>query len=150
MTERGIVAVFSDTNSAYDAAKAIRGAKVAGATDFDLKSGVMIRKDDRGNVQLLEEKERPLWGTLAGGVAGALVGLLAGPAGAVAGGAIGAAGGLTADAIGDVFDADFVDELSTQIRPGECAVVVEANEGSTRFVDDIVKLHGGRVYRSSL
>ena len=54
MTDRIIVATFTDTNAAYDAASAIRGLKEAGITDFKLKTGVMIKKDERGNVALLE------------------------------------------------------------------------------------------------
>jgi hypothetical protein len=56
MTDRIIVATFNDTNAAYDAASAIKGLKEAGVADFKLKTGVMIKKDDRGNVALLEKQ----------------------------------------------------------------------------------------------
>lgn len=148
MTLRTIVAVFPNTDTAYDAAKAIRALKGSDVIDFDLKAGAMFRKDDKGNIIPLEEKDRPLWGTLAGGVAGALIGLLGGPAGAAAGAAIGATGGLAADAVGATFDADFVAMVSREVRPGQTAVVMEANEGGTRAVDNIVKLNGGTVHRS--
>ena len=148
MTVRSIVSLFSNANSAYDAANAIRALKSSDLVEFSLKAGAMFRKDDKGNAIPLEEKDRPLWGTLAGGVAGALIGLLAGPAGAAAGAAIGASGGLAADAVGAAFDADFADNVATWVKPGETAVVVEADEGNTRLVDDIVRLNGGRVYRS--
>ena len=35
------------------------------------------------------------------------------------------------------------------MRPGMIAITVEANEGSTRAVDDIVALGGGHVYRQA-
>jgi hypothetical protein len=35
------------------------------------------------------------------------------------------------------------------MRPGTTAVVVEADEGSTRAVDDIVALGGGHVFRQA-
>ena len=150
MTIRTIIAVFPNSNSAYDAATAFRSLKKSDQIDFSLKAGAMFRKDDKGNVIPLEEKDRPLWGTLAGGVAGALVGLLAGPGGAAVGAAVGATGGLLTDAIGDSFDVEFVENVATWVKPGETAVVMEADEGSTRPVDDVVHLHGGRVHRSNI
>lgn len=149
MTIRTIVSVFPNANSAYDAAGAIRKLKDSKEIDFSLKAGAMFRKDDKGNVIPLEEKDRTLWGTLAGGVAGTLIGLLAGPAGGVAGAAIGATGGLLIDSVDGAFDYDFVGDVATWVKPGDTAVVVEANEGNPRPVDDIVRLHGGRVYRSN-
>jgi hypothetical protein len=73
VTDRIIVATFNDTNAAYDAASAIKGLKDAGVADFKLKTGVMIKKDDRGNVVLLESKDRHLLGTAVGTVTGALI-----------------------------------------------------------------------------
>lgn len=149
MTIRTIVSVFPNANSAYDAAGAIRKLKDSKEIDFSLKAGAMFRKDDNGNIIRMEEKDRPLWGTLAGGVAGALIGFIAGPAGAAAGAAVGATGGLVVDAIGLSFDTDFAGTVAMRVKPGETAVVVEADEGNPRPVDDIVRLQGGRVYRSN-
>src|SRR5258705_5731847 len=39
MTDRLIVATFNDTNSAYDAASAIKNLKDSGLTEFKLKAG---------------------------------------------------------------------------------------------------------------
>ncbi len=55
MTDRLIVATFRDTNAAYDAASAIKNLKDSGLTEFKLKAGVMVQKDDRGNVSLIED-----------------------------------------------------------------------------------------------
>ena len=76
MTDRIIVATFNDTNAAYDAASAIKNLKDSGITAFKLKAGVMVKKDDRGNVSLMEDRNRPLIGTAVGTAAGALIGLL--------------------------------------------------------------------------
>src|SRR5260370_16296163 len=99
MTDRLIVATFRDTNAAYDAASAIKNLKDSGLTEFKLKAGVMVQKDDRGNVSLIEDRNRPLVGTAVGTAAGALIGLLGGAPGVAAGGAIGATTGLTGDAV---------------------------------------------------
>ena len=65
------------------------------------------------------------------------------------GAALGATTGLSGDAVMAALDSDFVDTVTTEMRPGMTALVVEANEGSTRAVDDIVALGGGHVYRQA-
>jgi uncharacterized membrane protein len=146
MSDRIIVATFNDTNAAYDAARAIKNLKQAGVVDFKLKTGVMLKKDDRGNVSLLESKDRNLLGTAVGTTTGALIGLLGGAPGVAVGALLGATTGLGADAVMAAVDTDFVD-VTKDLRPGMTAVIVEANEGSTRAVDDIVAIGGGHVYR---
>jgi uncharacterized membrane protein len=135
------------TDAAYDAARAVKDLKQAGVSDFKLKTGVMVKKDDRGNLSFLEGKDRHLLGTAAGTITGALIGLLAGAPGAALGAALGATTGLGADAVMAGLDSDFVDGVSKEMKPGMTAIIVEANETSTRAVDDIVALGGGRVYR---
>ena len=149
MTDRIIVATFDNTNAAYDAASAIKDLKTAGIVDFKLKTGVMINKDDRGNVSVLESKDRHLLGTAVGTVSGALIGLIGGAPGSALGAALGATTGLTGDAVMAGLDDDFVESVTRDIRPGTTAVIVEADEGSTRPVDDIVTRGGGRVYRQA-
>lgn len=149
MSEQIIVATFNTTNAAYDAAQALKALKDTGAVDFKPKAGVMVKKDDRGNLSLLESKERPLWGTGIGTIAGALVGLIAGAPGAAVGATLGATSGLGSDAVLSALDADFVDSVTTEMRPGMTAIIVEADEKSTRPVDDIVRLKGGHVYRQA-
>ena len=149
MTDRLIVATFNDTNSAYDAASAIKALKDNKIVDFKLKTGVMIAKDDRGNVSLLENKDRHLFGTAVGTVTGALIGLIGGAPGAALGAALGATTGLGGDAIMAGLDSDFVDSVTRDLRPGMTAIVVEADEASTRPVNDIVALHQGHVYRQA-
>jgi uncharacterized membrane protein len=127
--------------------RALSRLKQAGVADFKLKTGVMLKKDDRGNVSLLESKDRNLLGTAVGTTTGALIGLLGGAPGVAVGALLGATTGLSADAVMAAVDADFVDEVTRDLRPGMTAVIVEANEGSTRAVDDIVALGGGQVHR---
>jgi uncharacterized membrane protein len=151
MTDRVIVATFSDANSAYDAAAALKQLKDAGAADFKLKAGVMIRKDERGNLELLESKGGPrILGTAVGTASGALIGLLGGAPGAALGAVLGATTGLTSDAIMSSLDDDFVDSVTKDMLPGKTAVIVEADEKSTRPVDEIVTRGGGHVYRQSV
>jgi uncharacterized membrane protein len=147
MSDRIIVATFNDMNAAYDAASAIKDLKQAGIADFKLKTGVMLKKDNHGNISLLESKDRHLLGTAVGTATGVLIGLLAGAPGVALGATLGATTGLSADAVMAAVDTDFVDSVTRDLRPGMTAIVVEANEGSTRAVDDIVALGGGHVHR---
>jgi uncharacterized membrane protein len=149
MSDQIIVATFNNTNAAYDAASAIKALKDKGVTDLKVKAGVMLKKDDRGNLSLLENKDRPLWGTAIGTVAGALIGLIGGAPGAAVGAALGATSGLSGDVVMSALDSDFVDSVTHDMRPGMTAIIVEADEKSTRPVDDIVALGGGHVYRQA-
>ena len=149
MSDQIIVATFSNTNAAYDAASALKALKDKGIVDFKPKAGVMVKKDDRGNLSVLESKDRPLFGTAVGTVAGALIGLIAGAPGAALGAALGATTGLTGDAVMGALDSDFVESVTTEMKPGMTAIVVEADEKSTRPVDEIVRMGGGHVYRQA-
>jgi uncharacterized membrane protein len=149
MADRIIVATFSNTNAAYEAASAMKALKDKGVVDFKPKAGVIVKKDDRGNVSLLESKDRPLWGTGIGTAAGALIGLIGGAPGAALGAALGATAGLTGDAVTGFLDEDFVDSVTQEMRPGMTALIVEADEGSTRPVDEIVAVGGGHVHRQA-
>jgi uncharacterized membrane protein len=149
MSDQIIVATFNNSNAAYDAASALKALKDKGLIDFKPKAGVMVKKDDRGNLSLLESKARPLFGTAVGAVTGALIGLIGGAPGAALGAALGATSGLTGDAVMSALDSEFVDSVTKEMKPGMTAIVVEAEEGSTRPVDDIVKLGGGHVYRQA-
>lgn len=149
MTNRIIVATFVDMNKAYDAASDLRGLKDAGKTDINVKAAVMIKKDHLGNVSVLEAKDRPLWGTAVGVTSGALIGLIGGAPGAALGAALGATAGLTGDTVMSALDDDFIDSVQSEMRPGMTAFIVEADEKSTRSVDEIVNRRGGHVHRSA-
>jgi uncharacterized membrane protein len=147
MSDQIIVATFDNTNAAYDAASALKKLKESGVTDINLKAGVMVKKDDRGNLSLLESKDRPLFGTAVGTATGALIGLIGGAPGAAVGAALGATAGLGGDTVMAALDSDFVDSVTHDMRPGMTAVIVEAEEKSTRPVDEVVAAGGGHVYR---
>jgi len=148
MSDRIIVATFTNTNAAYDAATAMKALKDKGV-DFKPSAGVMVAKDDRGNISVVESKDRPLWGTGIGTVAGALIGLIGGAPGAALGAALGATSGLSGDAVMASLDETFVDSVTKDMRPGMTALIVEADEKSTRPVDEIVTRSGGHVHRQA-
>ena len=149
MADTIIVATFDNSNAAYDAASALKKLKDEKVIDFKPKAGVMVKKDDRGNVSLLESKDRPLFGTAVGTAVGTLIGLIGGAPGAALGAAYGATAGVGSDTIMAALDADFVQSVTSDMRPGTTAVIVEADEKSTRPVDEIVERGGGRIRRQA-
>lgn len=150
MVEKIIVAIFKDQGSASRAATAIKDLKDTGASKIKLKAGVMVQKDDQGTVSVLEEHANPLHGTKIGASVGALIGLIAGPLVASLGAAIGAGAGLIGDAVKWGLNSTFVNSVTSDMRPGTTALIVEADESDPREVNDIVAVGEGRVYRQPL
>ena len=149
MADTIIVVTFDNTNVAYDAVNGLKKLKDQKIVDFKPKAGVMFKKDDLGNLSLLESKDRFLWGTAVGTTAGALIGLIGGAPGAALGAALGATTGLGSDTVMAGLDSDFVDSVTSQMRPGMTAIIVEADEKGTRPVDDVVAAAGGHVRRQA-
>jgi hypothetical protein len=58
-------------------------------------------------------------------------------------------GAAKSDTVHPARPSDFVDSVTDGTRPGMTAIVVEADEGSTRAVDDIVAVGNGTVYRQA-
>ena len=141
MVDNIIVATFSSVDAAHDAARAIKDLKEAGGTKFKLKSGVIVCKDERGSVSVLESDVHPFHGTKVGVVVGGLIGLIGGVPLATVAALLGATVGLINDAGMAI--------LGSEMQPGMTAVIIEADEASPNAVDDIVAQAGGRVFRQA-
>ena len=162
MANRVIVAVFATQNHAYDAARHVQNLDKDGI--IQLKRGALATKDAKGNLTIPHTKGvGTAWGLLGGGIIGGLLGAMLGPVGAAAGAAASAAaagavlGATSGGILGGTVDLgkfgvseDFIDDVSTQLNPGETALMAEVDEDSTESIDRIVSLHGGRVYRSEV
>ena len=160
MADKVIVAVFATQNQAYDAAREIQN--LDKDSIIELKRGAITTKDAKGNLTIPDTKGvGAAWGLLGGGLIGGLLGALLGPVGVAVGAAASAAAtgalvgaasggfvGTTVDLVEYGLSEDFIDDVSTQINPGDTALIAEVDEGSTESIDRIVTLHGGRVYRS--
>ncbi len=162
MANRVIVAVFGTQNQAYDAAARMQRLDDDGI--IKLKRGAIATKDTKGNLTIPDSKHMgSAWGLLGGGLIGGLLGVMLGPVGVAAGAAASAAaagaaaGAVTGGAMGAVVDLadlglneDFIDDVTTQLSPGDTALIVEVDEGSTEPTDRVVSQYGGRIYRSEL
>src|SRR5215218_3072938 len=148
MADRAVVAVFDTQNQAYDAAADLQGLYNDAA--IEIKRGAIVTKDEKGNLTIADSRGVGVpWGMLGGGVIGGLLGLMLGPAGAAAGVAAGAAVGVStgvvlggaADLVDMGLQDDFVSEVSSQMNPGNSALIAELSEGSTEPVDAVVSRH---------
>ena len=162
MADRVIVAVFGTQNQAYAAAARMQRLDEDGA--IKLKRGAIATKDAKGNLTIPDSKHvGSAWGLLGGGLIGGLLGAMLGPVGAAAGAAasaaaagaaVGAVGGGTMGSVVDLtefaLEQDFIDDVTTQLYPGDTALIVEVDEGSTEPTDRVVSQYGGRIYRSEL
>jgi uncharacterized membrane protein len=116
---QAIVAAFSDENGASDALKDLRS---LGGDVLGVKEAAVLVRDDDGKLEI-RESHHVKKGAVMGGIAGAVVGLIAGPVGWVAvGGA--AVGALAAR----LRDSGFADERLRQVgeslKPGTSALIV--------------------------
>ena len=162
MADKVIVAVFATQNQAYDAARHIQNLDIDGI--IQLRRGAIATKDAKGNLTIPDTKGvGAAWGLLGGGLIGGLLGAMLGPVGVAAGAAASAAatgalvGAASGGFVGSTMDLaefglseDFIDDVSTQLNPGETALIAEIDEGSTESIDRVVALHGGRIYRSEI
>jgi uncharacterized membrane protein len=149
MADNIIVAIFSSVDPAYETAKAIIDLKDAPGSGFKFKSGIIVTKDARGEVSVLETESHPFRGMKVGAVVGGLIGLIGGAPIA----AIGALLGSTLGAIGAagtaILTSATVSSIKDAMHPGTVAVIIEAEEDSPKAIDDIVSKQGGRVFREA-
>ena len=138
MVDNIIVATLSNVNAAHDAARAIRHLTDAGGTKFKLKSGVIVAKDDRGSVSVLEFDVHRFHGTKVGVVVGGLIGLIGGIPLATLAALLGATVGLINDA-----------GMAILVCHRDFDQVRDETRNDPNAVDDIVAQGGGRVFREA-
>lgn len=147
MADNIIVATFSSVSAAHDAARAIKDLKDASGNKFRLKSGVIVSKDERGSVSVLESDVHLFHGTKVGVVVGGLIGLIGGVPLATLAALLGATVGLINDAGMAILGSATVTSIKSEMQPGMTAVIIEADEASPSAIDDIVSRGAGRVFR---
>lgn len=149
MARRAITAVFHTQNEAYDAASDLD--KLDKHEGFRIKQAALVTKNLKGNLTVPDTKGNNVpWGTFGGPIVGGLLGLIAGPTGAAVGAGAGLLAGWTGDLVRLGMDEDVVQSISSEMNPGDSAVIAEVDEGSTEAVDRIVASHHGRIYRTDV
>jgi uncharacterized membrane protein len=132
-----IAATFVDSESA---AKGL--ATVAGALFDGLKQGAVVSKDAGGKVKFVETKDMSAsQGAKLGGLAGAVIGIIAGPIGIIGGGAIGAgAGSLAAKLRDSGFPDSQLKGLGEDLSEGEGAIVVLVDDDDVAKAQELLKV----------
>lgn len=165
--EKFIAVVFDDDESAAKGESALRDLHMAG--ELAVYSSAVIGKSADGEVGIRKfEDEGPL-GTAMGALLGAMVGVLAGPAAvaagaAAAGSAAAASAAMTGMAAGSVtgsmfgasrdlwvagIDAEMLENVSIELRPGKSCLVASVDEIWTAPLDVSMSELGGTVFRKS-
>lgn len=150
--DRMVVITFDNEKAAYEATKALKSIHDEGS--IALYAAAVVAKDADGKVSVKEAADEGPLGTAVGMLSGTFVGLLgaaagAGPAGPVI--ALGMGAGTIIGAMADLtdlgIDADFLDEVNTQLAPGKVAVVAECYETWMTPIDSAMDKLGGTVFR---
>lgn len=146
--DRILVVIFSEASKAFEGRDALKSLDHEDLLTLYIYA--IITKTPDGKTVINEEKDREGVKTVLGSSVGSLIGLLGGPAGFAIGTIAGFLTGLVADLDNARVSADFVDEVSRELKPGTFALVAETNEDWTRWVDLRMAELGGVVYRQTL
>lgn len=141
-----IVASYQQEDQANAASKKLSELEVLG--DITIYDRVVIKKDLKGEIEVLDAHTSDGLRTLTGMAVGTFVGALAGPVGMVAGMISGTLGGALWESDYFGFSEDFGSKVSSKMLPGTVAVIAEVEEENVVFVDSTLAPLGGQLFRS--
>jgi uncharacterized membrane protein len=130
-----VAATFTDEAAATRGLATVAGALLGGG----MKQGAVVHKEPDGKIRFVETKDLSAsQGAKVGGLAGAVLGIIAGPIGVIGGGAIGAGiGGLASKLRDSGFPDDQLKGLGEDLSPGQGAIVALVEDDE---VDRVKKL----------
>ncbi len=115
-----------------------------------IRAMAALERDADGQLRIINDADNfGFEGTVAGGVIGSLLGVLAGPAGILLGGAAGVLAGSSADARQSEEEGRIVGAVARHIAPGTAAVVADLEEPNPEVIDAAARSAGGTVVRWS-
>jgi uncharacterized membrane protein len=144
--EKIIVIVFDSESKAFEGSRALRELDKEG--EISIYEARIVAKEPGGAVRVLDNADMSGFPEIAGGTAvGAVIGILGGPLGVI----VGATAGALVGAINDVQEAgvtdEFVDEITTALKPGKVALVADVVEEWVTPLDTRMEPLGGLVFR---
>ncbi len=146
--DRMLVVVFDTEPKAYEGKNALYQLDDEGS--ISVYADAVIVKNADGSSTVKQSNDQGPLGTLVGTSLGSLIGLFGGPVGLAIGASVGLLGGAFADLDNSRIGADFVDDVSKELKPGKFAVVAEIQEEWTTPVDLRMEAIGGKVFRRAL
>jgi uncharacterized membrane protein len=140
-----VAIAYPDEHRAEEVYRTLKGMR----HDLDLEDAVYVVKNAQGEVSLHQTHHHLGKGAGRGALAGLLVGMLAFVPGL--GIAIGAGLGALAGKREDYgIDDNFIEELSTRLKPGSSALFVLVSNVNADTVVPAVSAYGGTVLRTTL
>jgi uncharacterized membrane protein len=133
-----IAATFADEGAATRGLATIAGALLGGG----LKQGAVVHKEGDGKIKFVETKDLSAsQGAKVGGLAGAVLGIIAGPIGVIGGGAIGAGVGSLAAKLRDSgFPNDQLQGLGEDLAEGQGAIVALVEDDQVDKAKELLKV----------
>jgi len=144
--EKMLVAVFDNESNAYDGSRALAQLDADGT--IAVHAQAVIKKNPDGTATVKEVNDAFPVGSVAGTTVGSLIGLLEGPVGLAVGATTGLFAGMVRDLYVSGVDAQFVDDATSMLTPGKCAVIAEISEEWETPVDTRMEAIGGIVVRT--
>ena len=143
-----IVASFDKDTKAIEAMHKLSELENYG--DISIYRKAMVRTQEDGKYEILEENTPNGWRTLTGMGVGSLLGALGGPVGFVVGLCTGTTIGLISDVGRQSFDENFVRKVEDKKPAGTVSIIAEIDEDSDVFVDNALRPLGAEIERSDI
>lgn len=144
--ERILAVVFDNEAKAYEGSRALAQLDREGSVSIHAES--VIKKNADGTVTVKQvDGDFPIRAA-AGTAIGGLIGILGGPLGFAVGAAIGGTAGMLRDAYVADVNVDFLEDVSSMLKPGKFAVLADVSEEWITPVDTRMEALGGFVLRT--
>ncbi len=125
--DRMLVVVFDTEGKAYEGRQALLRLENEGS--IGVYASAVVAKDANGSVTVKQTDKAAPVGPLIGSLLGSMIGLLGGPMGVTVGAMVGLAGGSAAELNNARIGADFIDDVSEELKPNKFALVAEIRGG---------------------
>ena len=140
-----VVVTFPSETAAYEGTRTIKQLHAEGT--LTLYGLAVLVREASGNVAIKQAADEGALGVAVGTLTGGLVGLIGGPVGSALGMGTGALIGGFGDLMNAGVRSDFVESVTSKLKPGTAAVVAEIDEGWMAPLDTRMEALGGEVIR---
>ena len=140
-----VVVTFPSETAAYEGTRTIKQLHAEGT--LTLYGLAVLVREASGNVAIKQAADEGALGVAVGMLTGGLIGLIGGPVGSALGMGTGALIGGFGDLMNAGVRSDFIESVTSKLKPGTAAVVAEIDEGWMAPLDTRMEALGGEVIR---